>query len=556
MIFKRHLARALPVFALLCLAGLAGLGFVALQKDSEALDQASKENIIWTATQLETELLRLTNAVGLLGHDLEEVRVSEIPRRFDILWSRAAQFAEGEVGERLARYDHGERVVPRLNALLRKHEVTLEKILRGDHAAAHVMASEFSALQTDLHELTVRVLRGEEARLGGARDRQRESVVISTVSGAVALVFGVIIVFFLYAQVFKYEKLASANLKLAWKAQRADEAKTRFLTMMSHELRTPMNGVLGTLDLIAQSELTKPQQRLVDQAGRSGRQMTRMLGDLIDLTALQADDFRADVRPSAVKDIARRVDEQFAHLARREGVRATTHVDNPRQRVEIDAQRFSQALNYVLEHVISRIGATDLQLRVWTEPGSLSIRIWFLDTRSDLSDPELDVLAKEPAHALNDIASDAFGPSVARDVIAFLGGRIAVEKHGRRSGHVLVTAPVRTLDDRAPLSMRLDVRSDTVRALCEAVVVRTSEVVLCESREDSPDVILAEVGGEEEASLVASLRRSWPSALILAFGAANDPKAFDAAIEGIFTPRELREAIEQASAARGFAETA
>ncbi len=556
MIIKRHLARALPVLALLCLAGLAGLGFVALQKDSEALDQASKENIIWTATQLETELLRLTNAVGLLGHGLEDVRLREVPRRFDILWSRAAQFGEGEVGARLARYDHGDQVVLRLNDLLRKHESTLEKVLRGDHDAAHEMAADFSALQTDLHELTVRVLRGEEQRLGGARDRQRESVAITTASSAVALVFGVLIVFFLYAQVFKFEKLAGANLKLAWKAQRADEAKTRFLTMMSHELRTPMNGVLGTLDLIAQSELTKPQQRLVDQAGRSGRQMTRMLGDLIDLSALQADDVRSDVRPTAVKDVARLVDEQFAHLARREGVRATTHVDHPRRRIEIDAARFGQALNYVLEHVISRIGATDLQLRVWTEPGSINVRIWFLDTRSDLSDPELDVLAREPAHALNDIASDAFGPSVARDVIAFLGGEISVEKHGQRSGHVLVTAPVRTLDDSAPLCMRLDVRSDTVRALCEAVVVRTSEVVLCESQECSPDVILTEVGGEEESSLIASLRRTWPSSLIIAFGSANDPKAFDATIDGLFTPKELREAIAQGASARGFAEIA
>ncbi len=556
MISRRHITRGLPILALLALTGLAILGFAALKKDSQALDQASKENIVWAATQLENELLRFTNSLSVFQHGHTDRAIAEIPRRFDILWSRAAQFGQGEVGARLARYDRSAQVVPRLNAVLREHESTLEQLLRGDHEAAHVMEVAFSTLQSDLHELSVRVVRGEEARLGGARDRQRESVTITTLSSAAALVFGVIIVFYLYSQVFRFERLAGAHLKLAQKAQRADEAKTRFLTMMSHELRTPMNGVLGTLDLIAQSELTRPQRRLVDQAGRSGRQMIRMLGDLIDVTALKTDGLRPEVRAASIANIAQSIDEQFSHMARREGVRATTKVEDPRLRVEIDAQRFSQALNYVLEHIVSRVGATDLQMRIWAEPGALNMRIWFLDTRSDLSDPELDVLAKEPEHALNDIASDAFGPSVARDVIAFLGGEISVAKHGSRSGHVLVSVPVSALSDLAPLTVRLEVRSDTVRALCETVVIRAPEVVLCDDDKVAPDVILVEVGGDEETTYVASLRQTWPSALIVAFGAARERAAFDAVIDGLFTPAELRNAISAAMSLRGFEESA
>jgi signal transduction histidine kinase len=552
MIDGRQLARILPVAALLALIGLASLGFIALKKDSEALDQVSKENIVWAATQLETEHLRFTNALGLLANETEDFRLHEIPRRFDILWSRAAQFGEGEVGDRLARYDRGAQVIPRLNALLRQHEPTLERLLRGDHSVAHVMASDFTALQADLHELSVRVVRGEEARLGGARERQRESVTITTLASAVALVFGVVIVFYLYTQVSRFEKLARANLRLAQKAQRADESKTRFLTMMSHELRTPMNGVLGTLDLIAQSELTRPQRRLVDQAGRSGRYMIRMLSDLIDVSSLKADNPRPDVKPTSVGQIARAVDEQFAHMARREGVRATTQVEDPRLRIEIDAQRLQQALNYVLEHLVARVGATDLQMRLWAQGASLYVAVRFLAARSDISDPELEVLAKEPAHALNDIASDAFGPSVARDVIAFLDGAIAVRKLGPRSGQVLITLPVRVMSERAPLSMRLEVRSHTMRALCETVVLRTPEVVLCEKNDGAPDVVLAEIGGEDEPAQAARLRQTWPSALILAFGAARNPQEFDAVIEGLFTPAELRDAVAQAAKARGL----
>ena len=46
------------------------------------------------------------------------------------------------------------------------------------------------------------------------------------------------------------------------KAQRASETKTTFLATMSHEIRTPMNGVIGTIDLLRQTDLDGAQHRL------------------------------------------------------------------------------------------------------------------------------------------------------------------------------------------------------------------------------------------------------------------------------------------------------
>ena len=52
----------------------------------------------------------------------------------------------------------------------------------------------------------------------------------------------------------------------AEQAEQASRAKSRFLTMMSHELRNPLNGVLGPLALLGQSELAEPPAA----AGRPG----------------------------------------------------------------------------------------------------------------------------------------------------------------------------------------------------------------------------------------------------------------------------------------------
>ena len=95
----------------------------------------------------------------------------------------------------------------------------------------------------------------------------------------------------------RQQHLAEANRRAADQAEQASRAKSRFLSMMSHELRNPLNGILGPLALIGQSEVAERHLRLVDQAQQSGQSMLQMLSGLLDYGELQDGRFQLRREP-------------------------------------------------------------------------------------------------------------------------------------------------------------------------------------------------------------------------------------------------------------------
>ena len=53
-------------------------------------------------------------------------------------------------------------------------------------------------------------------------------------------------------------------------AQASERAKSNFIAVMSHEMRTPLNGILGSLDLLARPNLSTKQQSYIDAMRLSG----------------------------------------------------------------------------------------------------------------------------------------------------------------------------------------------------------------------------------------------------------------------------------------------
>jgi len=72
------------------------------------------------------------------------------------------------------------------------------------------------------------------------------------------------------------------------RAEEANRAKSRFLANMSHEMRTPLNGIIGMLDLLRGTALSKEQEELTSTIDDSAHTLLFLMQDVLDLSKIEA----------------------------------------------------------------------------------------------------------------------------------------------------------------------------------------------------------------------------------------------------------------------------
>ncbi|MBV2168143.1 MAG: response regulator [Bdellovibrio sp.] len=71
-------------------------------------------------------------------------------------------------------------------------------------------------------------------------------------------------------------------------AEEASLAKSEFLARMSHEIRTPLNSVLGMLELLKETQLSKDQERYLTLFSHAGENLKALINDLLDFSKIEA----------------------------------------------------------------------------------------------------------------------------------------------------------------------------------------------------------------------------------------------------------------------------
>lgn len=95
-------------------------------------------------------------------------------------------------------------------------------------------------------------------------------------------------------------------------AEKANLAKSDFLSRMSHELRTPMNSILGFAQLLEMGELSATQQKAVSHILRSGKHLLDLINEVLDISRIEAGRVSISVEPVEINSILREISDTLS----------------------------------------------------------------------------------------------------------------------------------------------------------------------------------------------------------------------------------------------------
>ncbi|WP_421865877.1 PAS domain S-box protein [Motiliproteus sp.] len=131
-------------------------------------------------------------------------------------------------------------------------------------------------------------------------------------------------------------------------AEQANRAKSAFLATMSHEIRTPLNGVVGMIDVLANTSINDNQREMIRSIQESSFILTHVIDDILDFSKIEAGGLQLESAPIYLDEVVDSVGESLRSLATSNEVDLLIFCDRQIPKLLGDAVRLQQLLyNFV-----------------------------------------------------------------------------------------------------------------------------------------------------------------------------------------------------------------